>query len=81
MLPTHKLESLTARYREIEELLCQPNVVSDAKRYTSLTKERAELRDIVEAYRRYGQVVKDLAGHKQALSDPDLRELASDEIP
>ncbi|MGD8826427.1 MAG: peptide chain release factor 1, partial [Myxococcales bacterium] len=42
---------------------------------------RAELRDIVEAYRRYGQVVKDLAGHKQALSDPDLRELASDEIP
>jgi peptide chain release factor 1 len=26
-------------------------------------------------------VVKDLAGHKQALSDPDLRELASDEIP
>ncbi|MGD8609212.1 MAG: peptide chain release factor 1 [Myxococcales bacterium] len=81
MLPTHKLDSLTARYREIEELLCQPNVVSDAKRYTSLTKERAELRDIVEAYRRYGQVVKDLAGHKQALSDPDLRELASDEIP
>ena len=43
MLPTDKLESLAARYREIEELLCQPNVVSDAKRYTGLTKERAEL--------------------------------------
>lgn len=81
MLPTHKLESLTARYHEIEELLCQPNVVSDAKRYTSLTKERAELQDVVEAYRRYSQVVEDLVGHKRALSDPELRELASEEIP
>lgn len=81
MLPTDKLESLMARYREIEELLYQPNVVSDSKRYTALTKERAELQDVVEAYRRYDQVVVDLAGHRQALSDPDLRELAADEIP
>jgi peptide chain release factor 1 len=81
MLPTDKLESLTARYREIEELLCQPNVVSDAKRYTALTKERAELQGVVEAYRRYGRVVEDLAGHRRALSDPDLRELAAEEIP
>ena len=77
MLPTYKLESLTARYREIEELLCQPNVVSDAKRYTGLTKERAELQEVVEAYTRYSQVVEDLAGHKEALADPDLRELAA----
>ncbi|HSN81668.1 MAG TPA: peptide chain release factor 1 [Polyangiales bacterium] len=81
MLPEAKLESLSARYREIEELLCQPNVVSDTKRYTALTRERAELQDVVEAYARYGQVVEDLAGHKQALSDPELRELASEEIP
>ncbi|KPK10779.1 MAG: peptide chain release factor 1 [Myxococcales bacterium SG8_38] len=81
MLPEAKLESLTARYREIEELLCQPNVVSDTKRYTALTRERAELQDVVEAYARYGQVVEDLAGHKQALSDPELRELAAEEIP
>ena len=81
MLPTDKLESLAARYREIEELLCQPNVVSDAKRYTGLTKERAELQEVVEAYTRYGEVTGDLAGHKEALSDPDLKELAAEEIP
>lgn len=81
MLPTAKLESLTARYREIEELLCQPNVVSDTKRYTSLTRERADLQDVVEAYARYGRVSEDLAGHKRALSDPELRELAAEEIP
>lgn len=81
MLPTDKLDSLTARYREIEELLCQPNVVADAKRYTSLTKERAELQDVVEAYGQYGRVIEDLEGHREALSDPDLRELATAEIP
>ena len=81
MLPTDKLESLSARYREIEELLCQPNVVSDAKRYTGLTKERAELQQVVEAYTRYGEVIEDLMGHKEALSDPDLRGLAAEEIP
>ncbi len=81
MLPKDKLESLTARYGEIEELLCQPNVVSDAKRYTQLNKERADLQRVVEVWRRYRQVVADIAGHKEALSDPDLRELAEEEIP
>ena len=81
MLPEDKLESLTARYREIEELLCQPNVVSDNRRYTQLTKERAELQEVVGAWSRYRQVVTDLSDHKEALADADLRELAEEEIP
>ncbi len=81
MLPKDKLESLTARYREIEELLCQPNVVSDTKKYTQLNKERADLQRVVEAWTRYRQVIADLEGHKDAMSDPDLRELAEEEIP
>ncbi len=81
MLPKDKLESLTARYGEIEERLCQPNVVSDPKRYTQLTKERADLQEVVEAWTRYCQVVEDISGHKEALSDPDLRDLAEEEIP
>jgi len=81
MLPIDKLESLSARYREIEERLCQPNVVSDAKRYTTLTKERAELQSVVEAYASFRQVTEDLEGHRDALSDPELRELATEEIP
>ena len=42
-LPVDKLESLTHRYAELEELLCQPHVLSDAKAYTQLSRERAEL--------------------------------------
>ena len=81
MLPTEKLESLGARYAEIEELLCQPNVIGDAKRYTQLTKERSELQPVVEAWFRYRELEEELKGHKQVLSDPELRELAQEEIP
>lgn len=81
MLPKDKLESLTARYGEIEERLCQPNVVSDAKKYTLLTRERADLQEVVEAWTRYCQVVRDIGDHKEALVDSDLRALAEEEIP
>ena len=56
-------------------------MVSDPKRYTQLTSERADLQEVVETWTRYCQVVEDIAGHKEALSDPDLRELAEEEIP
>lgn len=81
MLPTDKLDSLAARFGEIEELLCQPDVVSDSQRYLKLTKERAELQAVVQAYGRYRKVSDELAGHKEAMSDPELRQLAADEIP
>ena len=81
MLPTDKLDSLAARFGELEEQLCQPEVASDGKRYTQLTKERAELEGVVRAYSRFRQIQEDLAGHREALKDPELRELAQEEIP
>ena len=81
MLPIDKLESLAARYRETEEILCQPDVLADAKRLTRLTRERAELQEVVELFARYQRVQGDLEGHREALTDPELRELAEMEIP
>jgi peptide chain release factor 1 len=81
MLPTDKLESLVARYRDTEEILCQPDVLADPKRLTRLTRERADLQEVVELYQRYQQVIEDLSGHREALNDPELRELAELEIP
>jgi len=81
MLPLQKLESLTARYAEIEELLCQPYILSDTSKYTSLNRERAELTELVRVFGRYQAVQKQLADDRLALSDPELRELAELEIP
>lgn len=81
MLPTQKLESLTARFREVDELLCRPEVASDPERSRKLMRERATLSEIVEDYDRYQQLQQRLAEDRQALSDPELRELAEEEIP
>ena len=81
MLPVEKLESLAARYAELEERLYQPEVLADAKRYTGLTKERAELSEIVDAYRRYRDVSRRLADDRAALGDPELRAMVEEEIP
>jgi peptide chain release factor 1 len=81
MLPIDKLDALTARFREVDEQLCRPEVASDATRFRKLMQERADLSEVVEAYARYQQVEQGLADDREALSDPELRELALEEIP
>jgi peptide chain release factor 1 len=81
MLPVDKLESLRARYREVEELLCRPDVATDPNRSTALMRERADLEELVTTYDRYREVENSLAEDRQALSDPELAELAREEIP
>ena len=81
MLPTEKLESLRARYDELEDLLCQPLVTSDSSRYVKLSRERGELQPLVQAYQRYLKVERQVREDRQALEDPELREMAQDELP
>jgi peptide chain release factor 1 len=81
MLPIQKLESLAARYAEIEELLCQPYILSDTSKYTSLNRERADLNELVRVFARHQEVQRQLADDRAALADPELRELAELEIP
>lgn len=81
MLPIDKLDSLAARYSELEEMLCRPEIINETKHYLALTKERGEIGDVVNTYADYKQNVKSLAENKAAMSDPELRELAAEEIP
>jgi peptide chain release factor 1 len=81
MLPVDKLDSIRHRYEELEELLCLPDILSDGKRYTQLSRERGDLEPIVHAYRRYEDVARRLADDREALSDPELRAMVEEEIP
>ena len=81
MLPLAKIESLAARYEEIEALLCRPEVVSDSDRLRELTTERSELQELVDTHARYRSVVQQLRELNEALTDPELRGLAEAEIP
>lgn len=80
-LPLEKLKSIEARYEELEEMLCQPDVLADSKRMLQMTRERSDISDLVAAYREYTAVTRKLAEDREALADPDLRALVEEEIP
>ncbi|MFI5309087.1 MAG: peptide chain release factor 1 [Polyangiales bacterium] len=81
MLPTDKLQSLRARYDELEDLLCQPEVISDSTRYVKLTRERGELQQLVQAFQRYLDLERRIREDKEALDDAELRDMALEELP
>ena len=81
MLPTAKLDSLRARHDELSDLLCQAEVVSDSTRFVKLSRERGELTSLVEAYERYLKIERQIADDKEALNDPELRDMALEELP
>jgi peptide chain release factor 1 len=81
MLPIEKLESIQRRYREVENLLCTPDVLSDAQKSRKLNEERATLEPLMSTLSSWKDAQKELADHREALADPELRALAEAEIP
>ncbi|PLY01700.1 MAG: peptide chain release factor 1 [Desulfuromonas sp.] len=79
----NNLEEVVERFKEIESLLSNPAVIADQKRYRELTKEHADLSEVVKVYGRYKQVCSDIDGNRELLqeSDPEMRELAKAELP
>ena len=78
-----RIAQLERRYLDIEAMMADPEVATDAARLMALGKERASLEPIVTAYRSYQQVVQGLKeAHSilQEASEPDLVALAQEEI-
>ena len=75
-----KLEEIEKRFQEIENQLQDPATSSNPAELQRLGKARAELEDIVTAFRQYSRALAERQGAEQMLSDPDMRELAQDEI-
>ncbi|MER2001714.1 MAG: peptide chain release factor 1 [Carnobacterium inhibens] len=78
-----RLESVEGRYEELNELLSDPEVVSDTKRLMKLTKEEAAIRETVATYRRYKEVSRDIADTEEMLGeklDAEMAEMAKEEL-
>jgi peptide chain release factor 1 len=80
MLPIDKLDELIRRYGELEELLGSPEVLSDRARLSKLNKERSDLEPLVNAFARFRELDKRARENAEALSDPELRELAQADL-
>jgi peptide chain release factor 1 len=81
MLPIEKLEQLSRRYVELDDLLCQPKVLGDRTQLGRLNKERSEIEPVVQQFSRYRELLKKIKDDEDALGDPDLKELAQLELP
>ena len=75
-----RLEATLTRYEEIEKLLTTNEVLNDRKRMTALSKELSSLEDIVACYKKYKKVLEQINDAKEMLKDPELGELAKEDL-
>ena len=75
-----KLDQLSIRLAELNDLLSRENVTADLDQYRKLTREHAELDPVVEQYTLWRQSRNDEAAAQELLADASMRDFAEDEI-
>ena len=78
-----KVLSLQDKFSSLQAQLSDPCVMSDMKKYVQLNKDYKELEPIIKAGLEYKKMLENLASAKDVLineSDPDLKDLAREEI-
>jgi len=75
-----KLEALDERHEEVGLLLAQPEVIGDSQRFRALSREYAQLEPVAAALREHDQAQRELAESRAMLADPELKEMADDDV-
>ncbi|MFT7723170.1 MAG: peptide chain release factor 1 [Roseateles sp.] len=75
-----QFDRLAFRLAELDALLADGSLAADMKRYRALTREQSEVAGLVERYRRYQAHEADLAAARELLADPEMAEMAREEI-
>jgi peptide chain release factor 1 len=75
-----KLNATAEKYEQLMAELGDPAVQADTTKFRESSKAISEMQPLVDAYREYQQVVADIAGAQEMLKDPDMREMAEEEL-
>ena len=75
-----RLAFIEDRYNEINNMLMDPQVLSDISKSKELSKELASIEDIVLSYRKYKSVLQEIDDTKEMLSDKELEHIAKEEL-
>ncbi|MDE6509683.1 MAG: PCRF domain-containing protein, partial [Muribaculaceae bacterium] len=78
-----RLDGIEGRFEEVSTLITDPDVIADMRRYVKLTKEYKELEKLVEATRRYRNLLANIDEARQVLDterDDELRAMAREEL-
>lgn len=78
-----RLQAVEDRYDKLNELLSDPDVVSDSKKLAKYSKEQSDIQETVEVYREYKSAKEQLADAKEMLEDKldaDMKEMVKEEV-
>ena len=75
-----RLNILEARYNELVEQLANPEILSDYSKTLELSKEKGRLEPTIEKYNEYKELNDEIAGLKDLVNDPEMREIARGEL-
>ena len=77
-----KLQQVKERFEEVQTAMSDPSVFDDPARYTELTKEHSELKELVEDYDRWVDIKSQIEGNEELIDDgedPEIAEMAREE--
>lgn len=78
-----KLEKIKIRFDQITQQLSDSSYSNDRSKMIALTRERSDLQEIIQAYEKYSNILKNIEGNKEIIAskgDKDLIELAEIEL-
>ena len=75
-----RLDAMDAKYEELLAKQSSEEVLNNYNLLKDISKEKAELEDTIMCYRKYKQTLKDIEETKEMESDPELAEIAKEEL-
>ncbi|MPX83122.1 peptide chain release factor 1 [Moraxella catarrhalis] len=76
----HRLDQMVDRFEEVTALLSDPDTISDNKKFRELSMEHSDLSEITTTWQDFVQAEADLQTANEMLDDPEMKEMALDEI-
>ncbi|MDR0378818.1 MAG: peptide chain release factor 1 [Candidatus Accumulibacter sp.] len=74
------LESLVSRLDELDRILASGEATRDLEQFRRMTREHAEISPVVALYGKWRQTMADMASAREMLADPEMKELAEEEM-
>lgn len=77
-----KLRDVYSKFKRLEEQMTDPSVIGDMKRFMAINKEYKDMKDVVDAYLVFEDLVGNIETAKEMLkdSDPEMQEMAKAEL-
>lgn len=80
---TEKIDFVFSRFKELEDIVSDPELSRNPARYKEIMRERARLSEIIEAHDEWKRINKEIEGARGIVNDemdPEIRDLAKEEL-